>query len=69
HPAFIAGEYDTGFIERYKAELAPVVADDRTAQLAAVAAALEAARAGLGAPLALDVSHTQPSAWRRGTRD
>ena len=23
HPAFIAGEYDTGFIERHKAELAP----------------------------------------------
>ncbi|HVT05811.1 MAG TPA: acetyl-CoA carboxylase biotin carboxylase subunit, partial [Polyangia bacterium] len=69
HPAFIAGEYDTGFIERYKADLAPLPADDRTAQLAAVAAALEAARAGLGAPLALDLSQTQPSAWRRGTRD
>ena len=23
HPAFIAGDYDTGFIERHKAELAP----------------------------------------------
>ncbi|MFL5307006.1 MAG: acetyl/propionyl/methylcrotonyl-CoA carboxylase subunit alpha [Polyangia bacterium] len=69
HPAFIAGEYDTGFIERHKADLAPLVADDRTAQLAAVAAALDAARAGLGAPPTLDLSQTQPSAWRRGTRD
>ena len=68
HPEFVAGNYDTGFIERHKADLAPLVADDRTAQLAAVAAALDAARAGLGAPLALDVSQTQPSAWRRGTR-
>src|SRR5205085_1956856 len=28
HPAFIAGEYDTGFIERHKAQLAPAAADD-----------------------------------------
>jgi acetyl/propionyl-CoA carboxylase alpha subunit len=69
HPAFIAGAYDTGFIERHKADLAPLRPDDRTAQLAAVAAALEAARAGVGAPLALDLSGTQPSAWRRGVRD
>ena len=26
HPAFVAGEYDTGFIERHKAELAPAAA-------------------------------------------
>ena len=43
HPAFIAGEYDTGFIERHKAELAPAAADDETAMLAAVAAAAHAA--------------------------
>jgi len=30
-----------------------------------VAAALAAARAGLGAPPALDLSHTQLPAWRR----
>jgi acetyl-CoA carboxylase biotin carboxylase subunit len=65
HPAFIAGEYDTGFIERHKADLAPLAADERTATLAAVAAALEAARAGLGEPPALDLSKTQLSAWRR----
>ena len=43
HPAFIAGDYDTGFIERHKAELAPAAADDETATLAAVAAAAHAA--------------------------
>ena len=43
HPAFIAGDYDTGFIERHKAELAPAAADDETAMLAAVAAAAHAA--------------------------
>ncbi|HXJ23046.1 MAG TPA: acetyl-CoA carboxylase biotin carboxylase subunit [Polyangia bacterium] len=68
NPAFIAGEYDTGFIERHKAELAPATADDATATLAAVAAAVEAARAGVGAPLALDLSQTQQSAWRHGPR-
>ena len=48
HPAFIAGDYDTGFIERHKAELAPAAADDETATLAAVAAAAQAARRGRG---------------------
>ena len=48
HPAFIAGEYDTGFIERHKAELAPAAADDETAMLAAVAAAAQAADRGRG---------------------
>ena len=42
HPAFIAGEYDTGFIERHKAELAPAAPDEETATLAAVVAAAHA---------------------------
>ena len=29
HPAFVAGDYDTGFIERHKAELAPAAARRR----------------------------------------
>ncbi len=43
HPAFVAGDYDTGFIERHKAALTPPPADDDTATLAAVAAAAHAA--------------------------
>ncbi|HVZ86294.1 MAG TPA: acetyl-CoA carboxylase biotin carboxylase subunit [Polyangia bacterium] len=66
HPAFIAGEYDTGFIERYKAELLQPPTDAETAELAAIAAAAEAARQGMEAPSSLDLSGTQPSAWRRG---
>ncbi len=69
HPAFIAGEYDTGFIERHKAELAPAAADDETAMLAAVAAAAHAAGEAAASAGALDVSKTQPSAWRSDRKD
>ena len=71
HAKFIAGDYDTGFIERHKSELAPPAADTETAILAAIAAAAHAGGQG-GAPgegdLALDLSQTQPSAWRRETK-
>jgi acetyl-CoA carboxylase biotin carboxylase subunit len=63
HPAFVAGDYDTGFIERHRAELAPAepTADER--EQAAIAAAVLAARAE---PPPLDADHgTEPSAWRR----
>ena len=69
HPAFIAGEYDTGFIERYKAELAPAAADDETAMLAAVAAAAQTATEAAASSSALDLSRTQPSAWRSDRKD
>ena len=69
HPAFIAGEYDTGFIERHKAELAPAAADDETAMLAAVAAAAHAAAEAPDTATALDLSRTQPSAWRSDRKD
>jgi acetyl-CoA carboxylase biotin carboxylase subunit len=69
HPAFIAGEYDTGFIERHKAALAPAAADDETATLAAVAAAAQAATEAAESTSALDLSGTQPSAWRRDRKD
>jgi acetyl-CoA carboxylase biotin carboxylase subunit len=68
HPAFVAGEYDTGFIDRHKAELTPRAPDDQTAALAAIAAAAHAARVTSGPADdggALDLSRTQPSAWRR----
>ncbi len=71
HPKFVAGEYDTGFIERHKPDLVPPPADDETARLAALAAAAYAASEGGGiatggsSELALDTSRAQPSAWRR----
>jgi acetyl-CoA carboxylase biotin carboxylase subunit len=70
HAAFRAGDYDTGFIERHKADLLQPAADDETAALAAIAAAAEAARGGVGAaPSELDLSQTEPSSWRRRQRD
>jgi acetyl/propionyl-CoA carboxylase alpha subunit len=70
HPAFLRGEYDTGFIERHKADLLQPAPDDETAALAAIAAAAEAARAGsVGAASDLDLSQTQPSSWRRRRDD
>jgi acetyl-CoA carboxylase biotin carboxylase subunit len=66
HPAFVAGEYDTGFIDRHKPELAPAAADDETATLAAIAAAAQAAKNGGDGPASdLDLAATQLSAWRR----
>jgi acetyl-CoA carboxylase biotin carboxylase subunit len=69
HPQFIAGDYDTGFIERHKAALAPPAPDAETAALAAIAAAAQTIRDGSTAPgdreLALDLSRSQPSAWRK----
>jgi acetyl/propionyl-CoA carboxylase alpha subunit len=69
HPAFIAGEYDTGFIERHKAELAPAAADEETAMMAAVAAAAHAAGEAAESGTTLDLSRTQPSAWRSDRKD
>jgi acetyl-CoA carboxylase biotin carboxylase subunit len=70
HPAFLRGEYDTGFIERHKADLLQPPPDGETAALAAIAAAAEAARAGgVAATSDLDLSGTQPSPWRRRRDD
>ena len=62
HPAFEAGEYDTGFIERFRAELAPATLDETSGALAAIGVALSARAKAQGA---LDTSAVQPSAWRR----
>ena len=66
HPAFAAGEYDTGFIERHKAELVPPAPDAATADLVAIAAAVATAQASGGGETVLDLSATEPSRWRRG---
>jgi acetyl-CoA carboxylase biotin carboxylase subunit len=63
HAAFAAGEYDTGFIDRHKAELTPPAPDARAADLAAIAAAIHARSTGTGAT-DLDLSSVQPSRWR-----
>ncbi|HEY4185593.1 MAG TPA: acetyl-CoA carboxylase biotin carboxylase subunit [Polyangia bacterium] len=66
HPAFVAGEYDTGFIERHKADLLPPALDDESALFVAVGAALTARAAAPAAGGVLDSAAVQPSAWRRG---
>jgi acetyl-CoA carboxylase biotin carboxylase subunit len=66
HPAFAAGEYDTGFIERHKADLVPPEPDDMTAELAAIAAAVAAdAAGGAGPGTMLSLEPREPSRWRR----
>jgi acetyl-CoA carboxylase biotin carboxylase subunit len=67
HPAFIAGDYDTGFIERHKAELQPASPDEETAALAAIVAAAHAESRGRDATVdgGLDLSQTAIPPWRR----
>jgi acetyl/propionyl-CoA carboxylase alpha subunit len=67
HAAFVAGDYDTGFIERHKAELAPAPPDEETATLAAIAAAAHVRARGTGGATGadLDLSKTEIPAWRR----
>ena len=67
HPAFLAGDYDTGFIERHKAELMPPALDETSEAFAAIGAALAVREAAPAAAQALDTSAVQPSAWRRAT--
>jgi acetyl-CoA carboxylase biotin carboxylase subunit len=73
HPAFVAGDYDTGFIGRNAAELAPR-ADEAELAAAIIAAALEAhtqspaaaaAVASPGAPAPMNGASTEISGWRR----
>ena len=65
HPAFIAGDYDTGFIDRFRAELAPPALDLDTIEWAAIAAALSVRASGAVEEAPLDTSAVNPSAWRR----
>jgi len=66
HAAFAAGEYDTGFIERHKAELVPPDPDDATAELAAIAAAVAADATGGAGGGAAQLESREPSKWRSG---
>jgi acetyl-CoA carboxylase biotin carboxylase subunit len=63
HPAFLAGDYDTGFIERHKSELLPPDATAEEQEQAAIAAALWAARAE--ARPESEGHSSEISAWRR----
>jgi acetyl-CoA carboxylase biotin carboxylase subunit len=67
HPAFAAGDYDTGFIAAHKAELTPPAPDAATLERAAIAAALHAHRSEPPPP---PEGHggTELSSWRRGER-
>ena len=64
HPAFIAGDYDTGFIERHKAELAPPAPSPAVLDDAALAAAVHASRRAATAT-ATEGAGPEMSAWRR----
>ena len=69
HAAFIAGEYDTGFIGRNAAELTPPPAEAATDEARAVAitaAAVELAHKR--APVATPPAAARASSWRRGLR-
>jgi acetyl/propionyl-CoA carboxylase alpha subunit len=62
HPAFVAGDYDTGFIERHRAELQPAGPTEAELDQAAIAAALQAARSVPGT----DIDQgDEISVWRR----
>lgn len=63
HPVFLSGDYNTGFIEHHKNELAPVEPDGAIQDRAAVVAAVATAMAQ--PPPAADAGHTGMSAWRR----
>jgi acetyl-CoA carboxylase biotin carboxylase subunit len=80
HPKFLEGEYDTGFIGREQARLAPGAADaEASLEAAILALALEAtapsARAGKAngnghgnGHAAAKAPTTEPSVWRSGPR-
>jgi acetyl-CoA carboxylase biotin carboxylase subunit len=64
HPAFLSGDYDTGFIERHKAELQPPAPTAAEQEQAAVAAALAAAQTE-ARPAESERASSEISAWRR----
>jgi acetyl-CoA carboxylase biotin carboxylase subunit len=65
HPRFIAGDYDTGFIDRHKSELTPAAAGDEVAALAAIAVAAAVAQDGEVLGPQLDLPRADLPAWRR----
>ena len=68
HPAFIEGDYGTGFIGRNAKELAPT-AELAELEAAIIAASLDAITASTPAATASGTSSTtEMSAWRRQVR-
>jgi acetyl-CoA carboxylase biotin carboxylase subunit len=68
HPAFVAGEFDTGFIGRNVAELTPAASDEQR-EIGVTAAAIELAARRPAAPTAAataSASAPPRSSWRRG---
>jgi acetyl-CoA carboxylase, biotin carboxylase subunit len=65
HPAFIAGDYDTGYIERHKAELTPPPPATDVLDDAAIAAALHAHLGDKSTAPKENGSSAEISAWRR----
>jgi acetyl-CoA carboxylase biotin carboxylase subunit len=63
HPAFLTGDYDTGFIDRHKPELTPPAPSEAEREQAAIAAALHAA--STERPAEAGGSSSEISAWRR----
>ena len=68
HAAFTAGDYDTGFIARNAAELAPEAALDRELAAAIVAAAIEEHATSHAPAVRARRASGEFSAWRRGVR-
>ncbi len=64
NPAFLAGHYDTGFIEKHKADLTPAAPTPEQVQHAAIAAAAHAA-AHANATLPSQALGDGISAWRQ----
>ena len=67
HPAFVAGDYDTGFIGRNAAELAPR-ADEAELVAAMIAAALEDQQRHVVPTIAPSGATSEISTWRRQVR-
>jgi acetyl-CoA carboxylase biotin carboxylase subunit len=67
HAAFVAGDYDTGFIGRNAAELAPH-ADDHAIDAAIIAAALDAGTHAPASAAPKASGSSEISGWRRALR-
>ena len=65
HPAFVAGQYDTSFIEKHKAELTPAPPTVQQIQHAAIAAAVHAASQITEAAINTPEQQNGISAWRQ----
>ena len=65
NPAFLAGQYDTGFIAEHKASLTPSPPTDEQIRQAAIAAAAHAASQSVEPSAGNNVNNSTISAWRQ----